>query len=471
MPPDGPPGLPLEHDFQGNRIRVTMKEDGCWFNVADVCTALGHSDPSKAVSRLDEDERDTSIFETPGGPQEMVVCNESGLYALVLTSRKPKARAFRRWVTGTVLPSLRRTAQGSPIDAKPGQVVLGLAVPGRYSVALSPGEAARIERLDDNSHGTLDVEVLALALRTIGCWWQRCMRWNSVGTSPSFGFAADSLERAIVQGGELGAEYLRVDQLWRLNGAEESDCGREEIRETPRDSEDQGLCGDDGLGEGDLPSSGAGRLPVEHDFQGNRIRVTTKEGNCWFVVADVCAALGHSNPSEAVRRLDEDERGISIFRTPGGPQEVVVCSESGLYALIITSQKPKARAFRRWVTGTVLPSLRRAAQGASIDATSGPAILAFDSPGRSSVALSPGEPPRIERLDNHSLGASANADVEVLALALQTIGSWWERYMIRRSIMVTLSDNFIATGLDRVVVQGAELGAEYLRVDQGLRTE
>lgn len=73
----------------------------------------------------------------------------------------------------------------------------------------------------------------------------------------------------------------------------------------------------------------------------------------WFVAKDVCGVLGLSNITEALRGLDEDERGSVIMNTPGGPQEMTVISESGLYSLVLRSRKPEAKAFRKWVTSDV----------------------------------------------------------------------------------------------------------------------
>lgn len=96
-------------------------------------------------------------------------------------------------------------------------------------------------------------------------------------------------------------------------------------------------------------------------FEGEiTVRVVDRNGALWFVAADVCRALGLTNPAETVRHLEEDERGISTTDTSVGPREVVVVSESGLYALIFKSRKPSAIHFRKWVTSVVLPALRTA---------------------------------------------------------------------------------------------------------------
>ncbi len=94
-------------------------------------------------------------------------------------------------------------------------------------------------------------------------------------------------------------------------------------------------------------------------FEGEiTVRVVDRDGVPWFVATDVCRALGLTKAAESARGLDEDEKGISTTDTLRGHQEVVVISESGLFALIFKSRKPHALRFRKWVTSEVLPKLR-----------------------------------------------------------------------------------------------------------------
>lgn len=79
----------------------------------------------------------------------------------------------------------------------------------------------------------------------------------------------------------------------------------------------------------------------------------------WFVAKDVCAALGLGNSRQALARLDDDEKGVISTDTPGGEQQMQAVNEPGLYVLVLSSRKPEARAFKRWVTHEVLPALRR----------------------------------------------------------------------------------------------------------------
>ena len=81
------------------------------------------------------------------------------------------------------------------------------------------------------------------------------------------------------------------------------------------------------------------------------------DGEPWWVAKDVCDIL--TIESNQTRRLDDDEKGMRLIHTHGGDQEMTVVSESGLYSLILGSRKPEAKIFKKWVTGTVLPSIRK----------------------------------------------------------------------------------------------------------------
>lgn len=88
------------------------------------------------------------------------------------------------------------------------------------------------------------------------------------------------------------------------------------------------------------------------------LRVLERDGETWFVAKDVCAALEIGNSRQALTRLDDDEKGVISNDTPGGMQQLQCVNEPGLYALVLSSRKPEARAFKRWVTHEVLPSIR-----------------------------------------------------------------------------------------------------------------
>ncbi|GAA5139257.1 hypothetical protein GCM10023213_19660 [Prosthecobacter algae] len=100
------------------------------------------------------------------------------------------------------------------------------------------------------------------------------------------------------------------------------------------------------------------------DFNSQAVRVVERGAEPWFVAADVCRILEISNPSEAIKALDDDEK-MTLDNTEGhsgkrgGAQCFNIISESGLYALIFKSRKAEAKSFRKWVTAEVLPSLRK----------------------------------------------------------------------------------------------------------------
>lgn len=90
-----------------------------------------------------------------------------------------------------------------------------------------------------------------------------------------------------------------------------------------------------------------------------KVRVVEREGDPWFVAKDVCECLELTDVSKTISLLDDDEKGTNSIRTPGGEQQMLVVSEPGLYSLILRSRKPEAKAFKRWVTHDVIPSIRK----------------------------------------------------------------------------------------------------------------
>lgn len=95
------------------------------------------------------------------------------------------------------------------------------------------------------------------------------------------------------------------------------------------------------------------------DYQSSPIRMIDRDGELWWVLADVCRVLDIKNSRDAASRLDNDEKGVSQTDTPGGSQRMTTINESGLYKIIFRSEKPEAKKFARWVTHEVLPAIRR----------------------------------------------------------------------------------------------------------------
>lgn len=103
---------------------------------------------------------------------------------------------------------------------------------------------------------------------------------------------------------------------------------------------------------------------IPFDFEGRDVRAVTREGEPWFVAADVCAALGIANNRDAIAKLDDDEKGVASTDTPGGRQDVAVINESGLYTLVLRCRDAMTpgtvpHRFRKWATAEVLPAIRK----------------------------------------------------------------------------------------------------------------
>lgn len=109
------PASSKQFSFNDLYVRIVMLGDlpEPWFVATDVAEALGYSETAAMTRSLDDDEKGLQIVQTLGGNQEMTIINESGLYSAILKSRKPEAKAFKKWVTSEVLPSIRRTGSYS----------------------------------------------------------------------------------------------------------------------------------------------------------------------------------------------------------------------------------------------------------------------------------------------------------------------------------------------------------------------
>lgn len=100
-------------------------------------------------------------------------------------------------------------------------------------------------------------------------------------------------------------------------------------------------------------------LQIFENQRFGKIRTVLKDGIVLFVAIDVCRALGLSNSRQSITRLDYDEKGVILSDTLGGQQKMTAINEFGLYNLVLTSRKPQAKAFKRWITHEVIPAIRK----------------------------------------------------------------------------------------------------------------
>lgn len=102
------------------------------------------------------------------------------------------------------------------------------------------------------------------------------------------------------------------------------------------------------------------KIKVFENAEFGSVRTMTINDEPWFVGKDVAMVLGYTNPAKAIRvHVDEEDKGVNEMDTPGGKQNIIIVNESGLYSLILSSKLPTAKAFKRWVTSEVLPSIRK----------------------------------------------------------------------------------------------------------------
>lgn len=95
------------------------------------------------------------------------------------------------------------------------------------------------------------------------------------------------------------------------------------------------------------------------NYEETPVRVIEQDGEPWWVLRDVCRVLGIKNSRDTAARLDPDEKGVYQTDTLGGTQNMTIINESGLYKVILRSDKPEAKRFTRWVTHEVLPAIRK----------------------------------------------------------------------------------------------------------------
>jgi len=173
------------HSYLGHDVRTELVDGEPWFVTADVLDVLGLD--RTASRRLDDDEKGVRSIPTPGGPQSLAVVNEPGLYSLILGSRKPEAKQFKRWVTHTVLPTIRQTGSYTPITSAP-------ALPQTFAEALRDF-AAEVE-----AHEATKVALAETA--------PRAQAWDAIASAVgdySVGDAAKMLARA---GIDIGPQRL-----------------------------------------------------------------------------------------------------------------------------------------------------------------------------------------------------------------------------------------------------------------------
>lgn len=148
---------PFVFPATGQQVRSFAVNGAPWFAAIDVAAVLALGNVHSSLALLDDDEKGLHTMETPGGEQRIVAVNEPGLYSLILRSRKPEAKAFKRWITHEVIPAIRRTGSYS---------AAALEIPRTYAEALRAAADA-VERAELAEAKVSELEPSAQAWDTL----------------------------------------------------------------------------------------------------------------------------------------------------------------------------------------------------------------------------------------------------------------------------------------------------------------
>ncbi|KUF22000.1 phage antirepressor [Bacillus sp. G1(2015b)] len=169
-------------NYEDQQVRTVVKNEEVWFVAKDVCDVLEIKNNRDAISRLDVDEKGVVSTDTLGGSQELTAVNEPGLYTLILGSRKPEARKFKRWITHEVIPAIRKhggylTPQAVEETLTNPDFIIRLATQlkseqekNKYNERLLEEQAPKVEFavLIENSDGTISLGEFATQMKNAG---------------------------------------------------------------------------------------------------------------------------------------------------------------------------------------------------------------------------------------------------------------------------------------------------------------
>lgn len=205
--------------------------------------------------------------------------------------------------------------------------------------------------------------------------------------------------------------------------------------------------------------------PQRFTFESSDVRVLDVAGDPWFVLADLCRVLDLSNPSMVADRVDPDALSTAeVIDSMGRTQQARTVSESGMYEVIFLSRKPDARAFKRWVTHEVLPTIRRTGQYAPT--TTQPVPTSF----AEALELAAAEVRRREAAEAHALAATRQvAALEAPAASWQALASSDGDYSVEQAAKILSRDPHIEIGRDRLFELLRELRWVFRSREHGMR--
>jgi len=206
-------------------IRTCQVNNQIMFVGKDVATALGYAKPENAIAtHVDADDKTTTLIQGTGSnyKSKVVIINESGLYALILSSKLPQAKAFKRWVTSVVLPQIRKTGGYIPTRDASGRELSSKEIMERADAIVG----RTLKFLNEPAEDTLTATQVAktfnmttldfnAVLRDMGIQYRRHRRWNLNDDLQGRGYTA---ERTHVSYSLKGEKKVRVYMTWTMAG-------------------------------------------------------------------------------------------------------------------------------------------------------------------------------------------------------------------------------------------------------------
>ena len=204
-------------------IRTCQVNNQIMFVAKDVATALGYTNTQKAIrDHVDDEDKLTERFVLSGQVRSVIIINESGLYSLVLSSKLPQAKEFKRWVTSEVLPQIRKTGGYIPTRDAEGRELSGREILERADAIVG----RTLQLLNEPAEDTLTATQVAktfnmttldfnAVLRDMGIQYRRHGRWNLSDDLQGRGYTA---ERTHVSYSLKGEKKVKVYMTWTMNG-------------------------------------------------------------------------------------------------------------------------------------------------------------------------------------------------------------------------------------------------------------
>jgi len=408
--------------FNNQPIQVFQETGVLWVEVKAVASILGYRSPDDMLKMVDRQQVRKGTRLTPRGQKLVNFTSESGLYTAIFNSDRPVAKEFSRWVTHTVLPAIRRTGSfaslgdetETPSDIQ-GAIVSMLRTreDGLYVGAMIDGEFQLVEWkkysfLTTMERTLLDFLYLFLYRADTNFSYEGMFQYISVETLSAadyldFGLVSaaallpgieDVLSNTVLPPSEQAQEdvslktrrafvkeYREPQSLTRLRQAgffTEDDSGKMTLDHdrladfeaefsrmqqniARRRGVQNSLVAPDiaDVQERLASTTESGQTIREFSFQSSPIRTFEDNHLLWLSAKDVSDALRYSGTDKLLDLVDDQDVRVEKLPTNGGLQKLYFINECALYRVVFTRKVPEAEAFKEWVTGTVLPEIRR----------------------------------------------------------------------------------------------------------------